>query len=196
VLARQQWKVAAQTDGDKSRGLSSIDERTENGSVPNLCSPSQLMRYKRWADELIFQAVQALPVGELTKERPTLFKTILNTLNHIYVVDLVWRAHLEGRPHGIAALNVVLHEHVEELWRAQREVDAWYVDLSDSLADQALSEAIEFEFIDGMKGKMSRGEILMHVVNHTTYHRGWVADMFFQIPVRPPTTDFPVFLRG
>jgi uncharacterized damage-inducible protein DinB len=33
------------------------------------------------------------------------------------------------------------------------------------------------------------------VVNHTTYHRGVVADCFYQIPSRPPTTDLPVFLR-
>jgi len=155
-----------------------------------------LPRYKRWADELIFQAVQALPPGEVTRERPTLFKTILNTLNHIHVVDLVWQAHLEGREHGISALNAVLHADVADLWRAQLALDDWYVALSDSLSDQARGEMVQFQFVDGKKGTMSRGEILMHVVNHTTYHRGWVADLFFQIPARPPTTDLPVFLRG
>jgi uncharacterized damage-inducible protein DinB len=37
--------------------------------------------------------------------------------------------------------------------------------------------------------------IVLHVVNHKTYHRGHIADMLFQIPVQPPTTDLPVFLR-
>jgi len=32
-------------------------------------------------------------------------------------------------------------------------------------------------------------------VNHTSYHRGFIADLFYQIPVRPPVTDLPVFLR-
>lgn len=41
---------------------------------------------------------------------------------------------------------------------------------------------------------MTRAEILLHVVNHTTYHRGFVADMFYQIPSKPRTTDLPVFL--
>jgi uncharacterized damage-inducible protein DinB len=36
---------------------------------------------------------------------------------------------------------------------------------------------------------------MLHVVNHTSYHRGFVADMFYQIPQRPPLTDIPVFLR-
>ena len=42
---------------------------------------------------------------------------------------------------------------------------------------------------------MTKGEILLHVVNHTTYHRGFVADFFCQVPARPPTTDLTVFLR-
>jgi uncharacterized damage-inducible protein DinB len=163
--------------------------------MPNPSSPAVLLRYKRWADELMLQAVHALPAGAATQARPTLFKTILNTLNHIYVVDLIWQAHLEGRQHGISALNLVLHPSVDELWRAQRAMDDWYVALSDSLSGAALSESVQFEFVDGKEGTMSRGEILTHVVNHSTYHRGWVADLFFQIPAQPPITDFPVFLR-
>src|ERR1700724_143348 len=41
---------------------------------------------------------------------------------------------------------------------------------------------------------MTRGAILLHVVNHATYHRGWIAEMFFQVPATTPTTDLPVFL--
>ena len=41
---------------------------------------------------------------------------------------------------------------------------------------------------------MTRRDILLHVVNHATYHRGWIADMFFQVPARNPTTDLPVYL--
>ena len=41
---------------------------------------------------------------------------------------------------------------------------------------------------------MRRSEIILHVINHTSYHHGFVADMFYQIPARPPLTDLPVFL--
>ncbi len=59
-----------------------------------------LIDYKLWADELTLDHVVKLPPGEARRERPTLFKSIIGTLNHIYVVDLIWRAHLEGREHG------------------------------------------------------------------------------------------------
>jgi uncharacterized damage-inducible protein DinB len=42
---------------------------------------------------------------------------------------------------------------------------------------------------------MTRAEMIMHVVNHATYHRGIVSEMLYQVPVAAPATDLPVFLR-
>jgi uncharacterized damage-inducible protein DinB len=44
-------------------------------------------------------------------------------------------------------------------------------------------------------GKMSREDIILHIVNHATYHRGFVSDLMYQIPVKMPSNDYPVFLR-
>jgi uncharacterized damage-inducible protein DinB len=63
------------------------------------------------------------------------------------------------------------------------------------MTDAALEQKVNFTFVGGGQGVMTRGEILLHVVNHTTYHRGFVADLFYQIPALPPITDLPVFLR-
>jgi hypothetical protein len=71
-----------------------------------------LAQYKAWADKVIFDGVAALPPGEAEKERKTLFKTIIGTLNHSYVVDLIWQAHLERREHGFKARNILLHSEL------------------------------------------------------------------------------------
>ena len=154
-----------------------------------------LARYNQWADELMLTAVAALPPGEATKQRPTLFKNIVHTLNHVYVIDRIFQAHLEGRPHGYSARNTAEHPPLTELWRSQRMVDEWYVGWSDRVSERELGERVEFEFVGGGNGAMTRGEMLLHVVNHTTYHRGFAADLFHQVPARPPTTDLTVFLR-
>jgi uncharacterized damage-inducible protein DinB len=154
-----------------------------------------LTRYNAWADRMIFDAVAALPEGEAGKERKSLFKNIIHTLNHNCVIDLIWQAHLEGREHGYTARNTPDHPPLEELRRQQQAVDDWYIAWSDALSDAALDEKVNFTLIGGNQGVMTRGEILLHVVNHTTYHRGFVADLFYQVPARPPTTDLPVFLR-
>ncbi len=154
-----------------------------------------LARYNAWANKAIFDAVAALPGEEATKPRPTLFRNMVETLNHLHAVDLIWQAHLEGRDHGIAALNTVLHGDLAELWRAQQDIDAWYIGWADALTEAAADEIVRFVLIGGNQGEMCRSDIMVHVVNHTTYHRGFVADLFFQVPARPPLTDLPIFLR-
>ena len=162
----------------------------------DLRSARQLARYRLWADRLTFDAVAALPPGEAAKERPTRFKTMIGTLNHTHLVDLIWQAHLEGRDHGFEALDLMLHDGLPELWRAQQAIDQWYIDWSDGQSMRSLDDAVRFRFIGGEAGAMTRGEILLHVVNHATYHRGWVAEMFFQVPARNPTTDLTVYLSN
>jgi len=158
-------------------------------------SARMLARYNAWANKITFDAVAALPEGEAEKERPSLFRNMVHTLNHNYVIDLIWQAHLEGRDHGFAARNTKDHPPLAELWRKQQAVDAWYIAWSDKITDAVLDETVHFTLIGGNAGEMSRGEILLHVINHTSYHRGFVADLFYQIPARPPTTDLPVYLR-
>jgi len=151
--------------------------------------------YKAWADELIFKTLESLPSGEATKERPTRFKNMVHTLNHAYVIDCIFRAHLEGKPHHYTARNTPTHPPLPELWKLVKIIDQWYIDYAASLSSQQLSEDIRFDFVGGGGGIMSRREIILHVVNHGTYHRGFVGDMMYQVPVVPPATDLPVFLR-
>jgi uncharacterized damage-inducible protein DinB len=152
-----------------------------------------LARYNQWANRVIFDAVAALPAGEPEKPRTTLFKNMVHTLNHNYVIDRIFQAHLEGRAHGYSARNTPEHPPLAELWTKQQEVDAWYVKWAD--AGPKLGEVVNFEFVGGGAGSMTRGQMLLHVVNHTTYHRGFVADLFYQVPARPPVTDLTVYLR-
>ena len=159
-----------------------------------------LTRYNTWANKRIYDAVAALPDGEATKERNPSernynFKNIVHTLNHNYVIDIIWQAHLEGRQHGFEARNTPSYPPLDQLWRAQQVIDEWYTAYSDQLSDATLDEQVNFTLVGGNKGVMTRGEILLHIVNHSTYHRGFIADMFYQIPASPPMMDLPVFFR-
>jgi uncharacterized damage-inducible protein DinB len=154
-----------------------------------------LTRYTAWANRRLFQTLSSLPENELTKMRHIVFGNILRTLNHVYVIDLVWQAHLEGRPHGFTTRNPESHPTFAELRSAQEHIDGWYIGYADDISELVCDEIVNFVFVGGGSGSMSRGDILLHVVNHTTYHRGHIADMIYQIPAPPPTTDLPVFLR-
>ena len=85
-----------------------------------------LTRYNAWANRLMFEAMAKLPDGEATKPRASLFRNMVHTLNHNYVIDRIWQGHLQGRDHGYTARNTDDHPPLDELWRLQQEVDAWY----------------------------------------------------------------------
>ena len=154
-----------------------------------------LTRYNAWANTRLFEAMASLPEGQATAPRPTGFGNMVNTLNHAYVVDLIWKANLEGKPHGFSARNTDTQPVLEALRKAQTESDHWYIAHANDLSEAAHDEVVHFRFVDGGAGAMTRGDMLLHVVNHKTYHRGYVADMFYQTSSRPPTMDLPVFLR-
>lgn len=154
-----------------------------------------LTRYKQWANDVVFTAIEKLPEGEAVKDRQSLFRNMLHTLNHNLVIDRIFQAHLEGRSHEYSARNTPDHPALSELKRAQADTDRWFVAWSDGLTAAQLDEAIDFNFVGGGPGRMTRGEILLHLVNHTSYHRGFVGEMFYKVPVRAPVTDLTVFLR-
>jgi uncharacterized damage-inducible protein DinB len=154
-----------------------------------------LIRYKAWADKVFLSTVSELPTNELTAPRPILFGSIVRTLHHSYAMDCVWKAHLLGKPHGYTTRNPESCPAFDELHMGQLEIDDWYVHYATALSADELAQEVHFEFIGGGKGVMMRSDILMHVVNHTTYHRGHVADMLYHLNKFPPTTDLPVFLK-
>lgn len=154
-----------------------------------------LTRYKAWANAITFQTVSALPEAEQLKQRPTRFGNILHTLNHVYVIDEIFRAHLEGRDHGYTARNTAAPPPVDELWRKVKSLDRWYVDHAERLTAPVVGESIAFNFVDGRPARMSRAAMILHVVNHGTYHRGFVGDMLYDVPAAFPANDLSVFVQ-
>lgn len=154
-----------------------------------------MARYKAWADALLYQSLAKLSEDELNSPRRIVFGSLLRTLNHLYAMDVVWQAHLLGKRHGYNTRNPESCPPFKELRALAAELDQWYVRYADGSTEPSLNEVVKFEFIGGNPGSMSRGDILLHVVNHSTYHRGHIADMLYEMGSHPPTTDLPVYLR-
>ncbi|MND89391.1 DinB family protein [compost metagenome] len=161
----------------------------------NARTARMLAHYKQWVDQRLFESLASLPPDEVGKERLTLCKSIVGTLNHIYVVDCIWQAHLEHREHGYKTRLEVPHPELADLQVAQLAIDEWFISWSAEQTDESLNMPVEFVFVSGDRSVMTAGAMLMHVVNHASYHRGCVVQMYAEIPAKPPITDLPVFLR-
>jgi uncharacterized damage-inducible protein DinB len=80
---------------------------------------------------------------------------------------------------------------LESQWSAvEREQDTFL----DNLTDELLTGRVSYENLQGVRWEYSLAEMMQHVVNHSSYHRGQVAVLLRQLGQTPLATDFLLFL--
>ena len=150
-----------------------------------------LFAQKSWANNELFNALAAVNDAEHAEA----VHTAIRTLNHIYVVDRIFQAHLLGEPHGYTATNTEATPELDDLQFSVAETDAWYESYVSRSSAQALGESLTFRFTDGDAGTMTREEMLLHAVTHGSYHRGNVGQVLKSISVAPPRDLYTKFLH-
>lgn len=170
-------------------------ERVSRMSDTALHQLRMLTRYTAWANTRLYDTLAGLPAGVATARRNQGQHSMVGTLAHAWVVDRIWQAHLQGRAHGYSTRQPAQEPALDQLRQDQVGLDRWYTSYADGLDAATVAEGLDFRFVDGGAGRMSRGDMLLHVINHKTYHRGYVADMLYQAGLKPPVMDLPVFLR-
>jgi uncharacterized damage-inducible protein DinB len=154
-------------------------------------SMRSLFAQKSWANNELFNVLATVDAFEHAET----MHTAIRMLNHIYVVDRIFQAHLLGEQHGYSATNTEATPELGELQFSVAETDAWYEDYACNVTDSKLYESIAFRFTDGDAGTMTREEMLLHVITHGSYHRGNVGQMLKFISVAPPRDLYTKFLH-
>lgn len=154
-----------------------------------------MTRYMAWADDVMLDNASALSAEELVAERDTLFGSISGTFDHILLIGEIFRAHLEKRRHPHTSRHRPVTRPFDVVAGELRSMNRYYVECTDSLSDAELDEAVNFTFVGGGEGTMSRSEIILHLVNHSTYHRGFVSTLLFPYRLNGRANDLSVFLR-
>lgn len=150
-----------------------------------------LFAQKTWANSELFNVV----ASAASSENAQLIHPAVRTLNHIYVVDCIFRAHLLGEAHGYTATNTDETPEIGELQFAVAQTDLWFEKYLAGVAGETLDQTISFQFTDGDAGRMTREEMLFHVVTHGAYHRGNVGQILKSISVAPPRDLYTKFLH-
>ena len=163
--------------------------------MSDLSTVHRMTSYMAWADDVVLKNAEQLPENELTAPRDALFGSIAGTFDHTLVVGEIFRAHLEGRDHPHRARHRAEALPFPEVARRLREMNDHYVGLARRWSEAELAETIRFEFVGGGDGAMTREDILLHLVNHSTYHRGFVSTLLYPLRTAGRANDLTVFLR-
>ena len=157
-----------------------------------LSSFKSLFAYKAWANHELFVALASVDAAAY----PAQLHKAIRILNHVYVADRIFKAHLEGSSHGYTATNTKETPALQSLAAAVRELDAWYLAYASKLSSEALQEEVRFTFTDGDSGLMQREEILLHIITHGGYHRGAAGEVISSASVAPPRDLYTRFLHA
>lgn len=146
------------------------------------------IEYSLWASLQVLEAARQLPAATLEADSGNSFGGILATLQHIYRADRIWRRRLAGEPgapFAIAGESLTLEE-LEETWP---EILNGLADWVKQQSNATIEERLEWINLKGEPKSEARYKILLHVVNHASYHRGQVITMIRQAGGAVVSTD-------
>ena len=157
----------------------------------------QLAAYNRWANARLYAAALDLSAKAYRLRIGVFFGSLQGTLNHLLLTDRLWLKRLTGEGDYPDRLDAILYEDRAELTRARIAEDERLVSVIESYDEAAITNLRSYKTISGMPQSQVLGDILLHLFNHQTHHRGQ-AHACLSILTRgePPSLDLLVFQRG
>ena len=122
------------------------------------------------------------------------FKSIRDTVVHIMGAEMVWYSRWRGSPQGMPRSDSF--GDVAALRSAWRELESAVRVFFQELGAERLETRLEYRSLKGELHLSSFEQMLRHVVNHASYHRGQVTTMLRQVGAKPPeSTDLINYYR-
>ena len=142
--------------------------------------------YNKWANARLFRAAGMLSEAMYRKEVGVYFGSLHGTLNHILVADRIWMRRLTGTGEHPEKLNAILFENLPSLHAARTEEDDRIIAFVQSLDEPDFEEMWDYRTLNGTPQRQRRREILAHLFNHETHHRGQAHAILTMLGVAEP----------
>jgi len=147
---------------------------------------------KSWANAKLFEVLATAA----SSGSSAYLHSIARTLNHVHIVDCIFRAHLLGERHEYTATSTMATPDLASLQLAVEATDSWFERYVATVDRSALAEGIAFQFTDGDRGQMTREEMLFHVITHGAWHRGEVGQILESNSIPSPPDSLTKFLHA
>ena len=156
-----------------------------------------LARYNRWADARLYAAAGSLSEEEYRADRGVFFRSVHGTLNHLLVVDRLWLARITGErdPDAPVRLDAILHEERDALAAARAREDERIEAVVDGLDGTRLAAPLRYRTTLGWEHEQPVAEVLAHMFNHQTHHRGQAHAGLAGRGREAPPMDLVLYLR-
>lgn len=151
-----------------------------------------LYEYNRWAHERTIASASELGTDKYAETVGGSYPTLRATLEHMLVAEVLWLSRWEG--HSLGELPdysgcrdvQALHSLWRSFWHRQFR-------FLRQIADEDLGQLVAIRTRDGIETEQPLSDTMLHVLSHSTYHRGQAVSQIRQLGGIPQTTDYFIY---
>jgi uncharacterized damage-inducible protein DinB len=137
-----------------------------------------------------------LPDEGYRKNVGAYFGSLHRTLNHLLTADRIWMRRLTGTGDHPNELNAILFDDLPALRTARQAEDVRIMTFVEALGEADLQKQWDYQTLNGSPQRQPLGEILAHLFNHQTHHRGQAHAILTVLGVaEPDPLDLLLMLR-
>ncbi len=152
------------------------------------------LAYSAWASGRLLDAATQLSPEELTRDFGTADRGVLGTLVHIWAADRTWLGRIEGNP-PVRFLDAAADLRLDALQAGWPAVHERWAHWAAGLTEEAAQAVLEYKDLKGNEWNTPLWQIVLHVVNHATHHRGQVSGFLRSMGKTPPVLDLIAWYR-
>jgi uncharacterized damage-inducible protein DinB len=153
------------------------------------------LRFSEWATRRVLESAAALSPDELDRNLGNSYGGVFGTLSHIYQADAIWFDRLMGAPTANLAAYAPGANLAElsDKWSALHDR---YRSWAEALGPADWDRIVPHRNVKGEESRQAVWRIVLHLVNHASYHRGQVTTMLRQLGKEPVATDLMLYYRS
>ena len=152
---------------------------------------SELFDYNYWARDRQLQACAALTEEQFLRPLGSSFPSVRDTLAHLAAVEWIWLERWRGRsPKSLPSPNeFATLAALSDRWRVTESEMREYL---SGLSDDSLDQVMAYVNTRGQTWTYPLWRMILHLLNHQSYHRGQVTTLLRQLGTEPPPVDLLV----
>ncbi|HEY2905644.1 MAG TPA: DinB family protein [Vicinamibacterales bacterium] len=144
-----------------------------------------LIDYHYWARDRLLEAIEPLTPEEWRRDLGSSFKSVHETVAHLYGAEWAWYLRWQGQS-PTALFDAEKVQDVASVRRAWVEQEGKTRAFLASLGEAGVTRVFSYKMLNGTEGASPFWQMLQHLVNHASYHRGQVTTMLRQLGAQPP----------
>jgi len=158
-------------------------------------------QYNQQMNNNFYRAASQLSAQQLSQDRGAFFESIIGTLNHILLGDIIWLKRFSNHPENFSALtairefraptvlNAIMYDQLPALQQQREQLDSIICRFINELNDQILVTSLAYKNTKGIGFSKNIGLLIQHFFNHQTHHRGQLSTLLYQAGIDVGNND-------